>query len=367
MSSNYLYSLRLTALLAATLALSACAQKDAAPDNNSNGSQQGSDERRGPPAPAVVVAPVRDAEFAAVVEALGTAKANEAVDITAKVSNRIVAIHFNEGQSVRKGDVLVQLDNDEARADLAIAEAALAESRSVVNRSRELAVTQALSEQQMEQLETTLRSNEARVAATRARLNELVIRAPFSGRVGLRNASVGGLVGPNTVITTLDDTSVIKLDFSVPETFLANIKAGMEIAATSAAYAGESFRGRVLSVDSRVDPVSRSVVVRALVPNSQGKLKPGMFMTVRLSQGGGKTLMFPEQALVPERDQQFVFAVREGKAYKIAIVVGRRRPGEVEVLEGLTVGDLVVTEGTQKVRDGMPVRITTSADAEVGR
>jgi len=317
--------------------------------------------------PNVITARVRESDFAAAVEALGTAKANEAIDIVAKVSNRVTAIHFREGQYVKQGDVLVELDADEARADLAVAEAALGDSRSQTNRARELALTKALSAQQVEQLEATLRANEARVAASRARLNELIIRAPFGGRVGLRNASVGGLVGPGTVITTLDDISVMKLDFSVPETYLATLQSGLAIEAKSAAYAGETFRGRVISIGSRVDAVTRSVVVRAQVPNREGKLKPGMFMTVRLMHGGGKTLVLPEQALVPERDKQFVFGVRDGKAHKTEIVVGRRRPGEVEVLQGLSSGDVVIIEGTQKVRDGIAVRVTpTEIVAEGG-
>lgn len=313
-------------------------------------------------APAVITATVREAPFASSIEALGTAKANEAVDITAKVSNRIAAVRFVEGQLVKRGDVLIELDTNEARADLAVAEAALGESRSQVNRSRELAATQALSAQQMEQLEATLAANEARAAASRARLDELIIRAPFNGRVGLRNVSVGGLVGPNMVITTLDDTSVMKLDFAVPETFLSSVRANQEIEARSAAYSGQTFRGRVLSIDSRIDPVSRSVTVRAQVPNREGLLKPGMFMSVMLVADEATALVLPEQALVPEREKQFVFAVRDGKAVKTEIVVGRRRPGEIEVLGGLVAGDQVITEGTQKVRDGMPVRTISAAE-----
>lgn len=318
-----------------------------------------------PPA-MVITAQVREVPFASQVEALGTAKANEAIDVTAKVSNRITAIRFREGQSVRSGDVLVELDADEAKADLAVAEAALNDSRSQVNRSRELAVTKALSAQQMEQLESTLHANEARVAASRARLNELTIRAPFSGRVGLRNVSVGSLVNSGTVITTLDDVSTMKLDFSVPETFLSLLKEGLEVDANSAAYAGETFKGKVVSVGSRVDPVSRSVTVRAQVGNRDAKLKPGMFMTVRLVRSDSKALVIPEQALVPERDKQFVFAVRDGKSIKTEIVVGRRRPGEIEVLHGLRLGDVVVSEGSQKIRDGSFVRVANGGGGSEG-
>jgi membrane fusion protein (multidrug efflux system) len=335
------------------------------------GPQKGSGQQgpgRGGPGggPAVITARVQESEFAAAVEALGTARANEAIDIVAKASNRVTAIRFREGQYVKQGEVLVELDADEARADLQIAEAVLGESRSQVNRARELALTKALSAQQMEQLEATLNANEARVAASRSRLNDLIMRAPFSGRVGLRNVSVGGLVNPGTVITTLDDTSVMKLDFSVPETFLSSLEAGLPVEAKSAAYSEQTFKGQVLSVGTRVDPITRSVVVRAQMPNREGKLKPGMFLTVRLLHGGGKTMVLPEQALVPERNKQFVFGVRDGKAYKTEIVVGRRRPGEVEVLQGLTVGDEVIIEGTQKVRDGVAVRITPVTDKVEG-
>jgi len=343
------------------LCLMACGKKGAAAeDKNATNSTNNSRNGKQSP-PLVIIATVREAPFASDVEALGTAKANESIDVTAKVSNRITAIRFREGQYVRAGDVLVELDAEEARADFAIAEAALGDSRSQVNRARELYQTKALSTQQMEQLESTLRANEARVAASRSRLNDQTVRAPFGGRVGLRNVSMGGLVNSGTIITTLDDISVMKVDFSVPETYLSMLSEGLEIEASSAAYAGQIFRGHILSVGSRVDAVSRSIVVRAQIANRESKLKPGMFMTVRLSGGSNLALLIPEQALVPEADKQFVFAVRDGKAVKTEIVTGRRRPGEVEVLRGLKAGDGVVSEGTQKVRDGAPVMTASVA------
>lgn len=363
MRTRFLASLSLLCVLAN---LAACGGESEAPKRADQSRSAPSDKaakggafggKGGPQVVAVMTALVREAPFASAVEALGTTKANEAVDIVSKVSNRVTAIRFQEGQQVAKGAVLVELDAAEAGADLAVAEAALAESRNQLNRSRELFQTKALSAQQMDQIEATLRANEARVASLRARLGEMRIHAPFAGRVGLRNVSVGGLVAPGAVITTLDDTSSMKLDFSVPETFLSMLREGLEIEAKSAAYPGQSFRGRVQSVDSRVDPVSRSVTVRARLPNADGKLKPGMFMTVLLMRNDVKALVLPEQALVPERDKQFVFAVRDGRAARVEIVIGRRRPGEIEVLQGLSVGDEVITDGTQKVRDGAPVRV----------
>jgi membrane fusion protein, multidrug efflux system len=310
-----------------------------------------------------VTVAVKQSSFADAVEALGTARANESVNITAKTANRIVGIRFTEGQQVKKGDVLIELDSVEAAADLAVAQAALGDSQNQFKRSTELLATRALSQSQMDQIQATLRQNEARVSAAQGRMNDTTIRAPFSGRVGLRNVSVGSYVTPALVITTLDDTSIIKLDFSVPETYLTMLANGLEIQATSAAYPGKMFEGKVVSIDSRIDQVSRSVIVRGAIDNRDGKLKPGMFMTVRLLRGEDKALTLPEQALVPEGDKQFVFVVRDGQVNKTEVTTGRRRPGEVEVVDGLVEGDTVVIEGTQKISEGTKVRI---AGAEKG-
>lgn len=321
----------------------------------------------GPGSPvSVLVATVAHQPFGQDMEAIGSARANEALDVTAKLSNRVTAIRFREGQQVKAGDVLVEFDSEQARANLAEAEASLRDSRSQFNRSRELFATKALSESQLDQLQATLSMNEARVAGARSQLNDTIILAPFSGRVGLRNISVGSFVSPGTVITTLDDTSIIKLDFSVPEVFLSNLQEGMEIASRSTAYAGESFKGKVSSIDSRLDPVSRAVIVRALIENRDGRLKPGMLMTVALKRAEASVLVIPEQALVPEGNRQFVFAVRDDKAVRTEVHTGRRRPGEVEILGGLGEGDVIVVEGTQKVRDGLPVKVVPAGPAAGG-
>jgi membrane fusion protein (multidrug efflux system) len=308
--------------------------------------------------------PVREARLTLEAEALGTARANESVDVTAKVSNLVTAVRFAEGQQVRRGQVLIELDGREAQAELAIAEAALSESRSQFNRSRELYTTRALSEAQLEQIEATLKANEARVAFARSRLSDTVISAPFAGRVGLRRVSVGSLINPGALITTLDDTSMIKLDFTIPETLLSSVEAGREIVARSVAWPGEDFAGKVASVDSRVDPTTRSVTVRALMPNERGMLKPGMFLTVRLARGSSNALLVPEQSLVPEQGNVFVYVVRDdNRVEKRQVRTGERRVGEVQIVAGLAVGEQVVTEGTQKLRDGAPVTVQTEPTA----
>ena len=315
----------------------------------------------------VVVAPVRLESLDQVIEALGTARANESVDVTAKVSNLVTAVHFGEGQPVARGALLVELDGAQARAQVAIAQAALTESQAQYKRSRELYTTKALSESQLDQIEATLRSNEARLAVAQAQLADTQIRAPFAGRTGLRRVSVGSLVNPGTVITTLDDTGSIKLDFTVAETYLAALSPGLSISARSAAYPGRTFDGRIASVDSRVDPTTRSVIVRALVPNPDGLLKPGMFLTVRISRGAADALVLPEEALVPEQGDVFVFVVADGKAEKRLVHTGQRRVGSVQIVQGLADGEMVVTEGTQKLRDGVAVKVVQpTGDANGG-
>ena len=309
----------------------------------------------------VVVAPVRLESLDQVIEALGTARANESVDVTAKVSNLVTAVHFGEGQPVARGALLVELDGAQARAQVAIAQAALTESQAQYKRSRELYTTKALSESQLDQIEATLRSNEARLAVAQAQLADTQIRAPFAGRTGLRRVSVGSLVNPGTVITTLDDTGTIKLDFTVAETFLSALSPGLTITAHSAAYPGRTFEGRIASVDSRVDPTTRSVIVRATVPNGDGLLKPGMFLTVGLQKQRSGVLMVPEEALVPREGRQYVFVVEGGKALEREVQLGARAPGLAEVRSGVDAGMQVITEGTQRVRTGVPVLVSPGA------
>jgi len=309
----------------------------------------------------VTLVTVRSERVSQKLEALGNARANESVDISTKLSNIVTAVTFRDGERVKRGQVLVQLDNAQARADVAEAQAALTESESQYNRSRELLNTQALSKSSFDQLVATLAANRARLGAAQARFEDTVIRAPFSGRVGLRRVSVGTLISPGDVITTLDDTSVIKLDFSVPENFLASLREGLSIRASAPAFPGRSFAGSVASIDSRVDMNTRSVTVRALLANDDGALRPGMFLNVTLANDEREALVIPEEALSPEAERQYVYVVTDGKVSRREVRIGGRRPGRVEILAGLTAGERVVVEGTQKVRDGATVRATERA------
>lgn len=289
------------------------------------------------------------------IEALGTARSNESIEIRPRLASIVTRIHFEEGQLVDTGDLLVELENSEMRANLAVAEASLSESRSIYERSRSLINTQAISEANLEQLRAAMQVDEAMVEAARARIENTFIRAPFAGRVGLRRVSPGGFVDTNTIITTLDDTGTIKLDFTIPEVFLAVVSEDMNIVAESLVYPERRFEGIVDSVDTRLDPISRSVQVRAVLPNADNLLKPGMFLTVDLRRDRGRMVVAPEEAVVPEGDEQFLYVVEDGVARKQRVVLGQRVPGAVIIREGAEAGDIVITEGTQKVRDGARV------------
>ncbi len=321
-------------------------------------------------APGVIVSEATVLSFPLTIEALGTARANESIDVRPQVSEVITAIHFTEGQHVEAGQVLVELENTEALADVAAVRANLVDLENQVRRTRELFETHAVAASELDQRVAQRDAVRAALAAAQSRLSDRKVRAPFAGRVGLRRVSLGSLVTPTTVITTLDDTDVIKLDFDVPATAIAQMEEGLTVEAKSAAWRDVVFRGKVASVDTRVDPVSRTVTVRALVPNDEGRLRPGMFLTVQVLREDVTALVVPEQAIVPEQSRQYVLVVgADNQVEKREVRIGRRRPGQVEILEGLEAGERVVAEGTQKARPGagvevvgeLPVRPVTAA------
>ena len=301
----------------------------------------------------MVVSTAEMKSFPLSAEALGNARANESVEIRPEITAAIVEILFEEGQEVTRGDVLVRLQSSEPLVD----------SESQYRRSQELFRTRVVSESQLEQLEAQRDADLAAVNAAQARLDHTVIRAPFAGRLGLRRVSLGSVVGPSTIITTLDDTSSIKLDFNVPEVFLSRLAPGLTVTAHSAAWPDESFKGVVTAIDTRVDPVSRTITVRALMPNTDNRLRAGMFLTVTVLKEDVESLLIPEQAIVPERSNQYVFVVGPDNTVERRVVeTGRRRPGEVEITEGLEPGERVITEGTQKVRPGQKVVILPGSE-----
>ena len=335
-------------LLASTLLLASCADPK-------QGTPMGGDRpvgRGGPPPAKVITVKVERRPFGPVIEAVGTALARESVEITSRTANTITAIRFIEGQRVPAGAVLVEFDRAQTAAAVNEAEANLTEARNQFNRGRDLSVTQALSKAQLDQLETAVKTSESRLAAARSRLADTVIRAPFAGRTGFRKVSLGGLVNPGTVITTLDDTSVIKLEFTVPQSFLNDLSPGLLVEARAEGLGERVFSGRITTIDSRIDPVTRAIAVRAELANADGALRPGLFMGVRLRGKPVETLMIPEEALVPEQGRSYVYVVENGKAMQREVRTGGREPGSVAILEGLIGSESVIVEGTQRIRNG---------------
>ncbi|MFQ5634277.1 MAG: efflux RND transporter periplasmic adaptor subunit [Gammaproteobacteria bacterium] len=310
---------------------------------------------------AVIVTEVAAQNYVDRFTALGTARANESIEVTSRISSIVTGIHFEEGQRVAAGDLLVELDNAEIRADLARAEASLRQKRSQFKRSRTLGETRVVSDAELEQLEAGVLMAEAEVRGAAARLENSYVRAPFSGTVGLRRISLGDLVGPDTIMTTLDDADTIKLAFTIPETFLSSLEADMPIEARSNVYPDRTFVGAVRTIDSRVDAVTRSLTVIAHLPNDENLIRPGMFLTVAVEKERDNVLLIPEEALVPRQGRQFVFVIEDGKAVERQVELGARAPGLAEVRRGLAPGDTIVTEGTQKVRNGAAVEIVSAS------
>jgi membrane fusion protein, multidrug efflux system len=315
--------------------------------------------------PLVIVEPVRAAILSDDIEAVGTTAANESVTLTAKVTERVSKVRFEDGDLVSAGDILVELTRTEERALLAEAEATLLETRRQLRRLEELVGQGSVPVSQVDEARSRVKAQEARFDALTARLDDRLIRAPFSGILGFRQVSEGTLVTPGTAITTLDDISLVKLDFTVPEVFLGILGRGLAVSARSAAFPGREFTGEVSSVGSRVDPVSRAAVLRALIPNDDGLLRPGMLLTVRLRTAEREALVVPERATVQVDRDVFVFVAEEGHSIRRKIVAGARRDGMVEVLDGLDAGELVITDGIIKVRDRG--RIMTNRDTPPGR
>ncbi len=323
--------------------------------------------RGGARAQPVIAMPVRQEIFADRLEAIGTLQANESIVVTAKVQGVVKGIGFSDGGMVNAGTTLVQFDEAEQRARYQVELANLDEQRKQFERIAGLASSNAASQARFDEQQAAVKKAEANVAAARARLEDYTITAPFDGRLGTRRISIGALVSPGTVITTLDDLSIMKLDFSVPETFLSTLREGLDIEATTSAYPSEVFRGRVTSIDTRVDPMTRAVGIRAEIPNTDQRLRPGMLMVVDLIKDRRESLMIAEEALVPFENQQYVYVVNDDDTVsQVAVTIGRRRPGSVEILEGLSLGDLVVTEGNTALMDGNKVRLLNEQDVRGG-
>jgi membrane fusion protein (multidrug efflux system) len=299
-----------------------------------------------------------------VVEALGTAQANESVTLTAKVTDTVRRVNFEDGDYVEAGTVLIELTNQEEEALLAEARANLDDAESQLRRLEDLSGRGLTSASELDVARSRAGASRARLNSIVARLRDRLIQAPFSGLLGFRQVSPGTLLSPNTPITSIDDISLIKLDFTIPETFIGAMTPGAKIVAKSVSFPDREFEGTVRTVGSRVDPVTRAITVRAHIDNEDKALRPGMLLTVEVVTAERSALVVPEGSVFQVQNRAYVYRVDGDTVHQQQIEVGGRRFGVVEVLGGLSDGDLIVIEGIIKLREGARVRYD-AADAAI--
>jgi len=320
------------------------------------------------PPPSVIVETVSYSQISDPLEALGTLRANETVDITANVSDTVSRIHFEDGEQVQQGQLLVEMTDAEEHALLQEARSTAEEAQRQYERLQKLVAEGTAAESLLDERRREAQTAEARLNAVQSRLEDRIITAPFGGVMGLRNISPGALVAPGDVISTLVDDSSMKLDFTIPSVYLTSVDRTTVIEATTPVYPDRMFTGEVISVDNTINPVTRSIVVRARIPNEDHALKPGMLMTLKLQRALREALVIAEEAVIPQGRQSFVMVVNTNAepptTQRREVQLGARLPGRVEVLAGLVEGETIVTHGAMKARPGAPVKIGAVDDGE---
>jgi len=317
---------------------------------------QAGDTPREPPL--VAAAAAKPARFVERIDAVGTALANEQVTLAAPVTERITRLNFSDGGYVRAGQVIAELARGQEAATLADAKARQTEAQQQLRRLEELRRRGFATRSAVDSQTALASSAAAQAQEAQATIGDRVVRAPFSGFVSLRMISTGAVVAAGTEIATISDTSRIKLDFAVPETLLSTLAEGQAIQAVAAAFPGQPFNGTIATIDAVVNAQSRAVTVRAILPNRDGRLKPGMLLTVTIEAQPREALSVPELAVVGDGEQNFVFVIgADNVAKRVKVRTGGRQNGVVEILEGLKPGQRVVTEGVVKISDGMKVRL----------
>lgn len=311
-----------------------------------------------PPATAVVLAPVTIDRMRHTIKAVGTLRANESIMIRPEVAGRIRQIWFEEGQAVEKDQLLIELDDSELQAEMAQAAAQLKVSRLTYERLKQLDLDgkRYVPKQQLDEVAGALQVSHANHSLYATRLSKTKIRAPFAGITGIRRVSPGDYVGTGLDLVNLEDLAQLKIDFKVPETLLRHLAPGQPIELTTDAYPGDTFRGTVYVIDPQVELTTRSVQLRARIPNQQQRLRPGMFAQVLLTYGQEeRALLIPEEAVMPKQQKVYVFLAKNGAAQQREITLGARIKGYVQVLSGLTEQDTVIRVGHHKLQEGDPI------------
>ncbi len=284
---------------------------------------------------------------------LGTALAYDSAKIVSATSDYLTTLQINEGQPVKKGSLIAQLNDTEEQARVNELKALLTEQNRQLMRLKNLTRTQASAQSLLDEQQAKVNATQAQLQALQARLSEMRIYAPFDGVLGLRQVSAGAFISAGTVITTLDDISKLKVEFNVAERYMADLQPKMPIQITNIAYGKQVFNGSIQALDPRIDPLTRTIRAHGVIENADLKLRPGMLLNVTVTLATAKVLTIPEKALVPLQNKQYLYVVAaDNTVSQVEVTLGDRQPGWVEITSGLTAGTEVVIEGTQKLRAG---------------
>ena len=295
--------------------------------------------------------------------ALGTTQANESIILTTQSTDRVKGVHFEDSDSVKKGQLILTLEHAEEQAEVKGLEIKFAEQQRQLQRLLDINKTSAPAESAIDSQKSLMEATQAQLAVAKIKLSEKFVYAPFSGVLGLRQVSLGQLLDNDTEITTLDDLSQIKVEFELPEKYLNRVSFGQSVVAKNIAYP-QMFKGTITSIASRLDKATRSFKVRAIFPNKELKLRAGMLLQLTVETQSVEVLTVPEASIIPINAEHYVYKVIDNKVHRVEVVTGRRKPGVVEVESGLVEGDIVVSQGVIKVRDGSMVTTAANKTAE---
>jgi membrane fusion protein (multidrug efflux system) len=301
------------------------------------------------------------------IEAVGSTLARQAVDIVALSSGRVAEIAFTPGERVEEGAVLIRLDDLAERAAVAESQAMLREAELALNRARTLRTNNTVAQATVDELEAAYLGADARLDGAQKQLADRTVQAPFAGVVGIRGIDIGARVDDETVLTTLDDLAEIEIEFSVPEIFFGRVREDQLVQATSTAFPGETFAGRIATIDSRIGQVSRAFRVRAVLPNPEFELPAGMFMHVSVVLEERPAVLIPEQAVLAEGGSTYAFIVADDRVERRKLRLGQREAGTVEVLDGIAAYELVVRTGLQRLRDGAVVQVLNESTVQAAQ
>jgi membrane fusion protein (multidrug efflux system) len=295
--------------------------------------------------------------------ALGTTQANESITLTTQSTDRVNAVHFDDSDNVKKGQLIIALEHAEEQAEVKGLEIKFAEQKRQLQRLLDINKTSAPAESAIDSQKSLMEATQSQLSVAKIQLSEKFVYAPFSGVLGLRQVSPGQLLDSDTEITTLDDLSQIKVEFELPEKYLNRVSFGQSVVAKNIAYP-QMFKGTITSIASRLDKATRSFKVRAIFPNKELKLRAGMLLQLTVETQSVEVLTVPETSIIPINAEHYVYKVIDNKVHKTLVVTGRRKPGLVEVVSGLDEGDIVVSQGVIKVRDGSMVTTSKSTAAK---